>query len=186
MLLNERYNSKSLWHLPSLMILNGCLIIKPRTSQTKFTAYRTAMYLLPRKGSIPTALLLRLSSALSSTLFSVDLLAYQASTSPSSTYLLDIFYQFNQSAYFITVRLCSGRGVNSLDKFFFNYWWSEREASEHYGLFFSSKVDSRNLLLDYTWSLNPMLRLFPSVGFVEVFFDSLQGRMFHQKISYQV
>jgi NADH:ubiquinone oxidoreductase subunit C len=118
----------------------------------------------------------------------VDLLAYQSTPSAANFKLLDVFYFYNRALYCVVFRSGCRRPLTeqSLDRFFFNYWWSERESSEHFGIFFSEKLDSRNLLLDYTWSLNPFLKLFPSAGFVEVFFDSLGGRLFHQKISYQI
>ena len=171
----------------------GCFFIKPVASYTTSIVQRSPLFIVPARVVTQTAAHLRLSSTVSSQIFATDLFAYQTLGGGAATGLVDIFFLYSRASFFTTFRgfkvhtgnsFC--RSPQSLDRFFFNYWWSERESSEHYGLFFTSKQDSRNLLLDYTWSVNPFLKFFPSVGFVEVFFDSLSGRLFHQRVSYQI
>lgn len=186
---SQRLKKKlNFWGLLTLLLTLGCLGLRPRATSAATRRASIFFFAQPAALAIHHALQLRLSSVPPAPIFSVDLLAYQTTPLFNDFSLIDIFYLYNRSAYCVIFRTGAGRPLvaNSLDRFFFNYWWSEREASEHFGLFFPAKVDMRNLLLDYTWSLNPLLKLFPSVGFVEVFFDSLGGRLFHQKITYQI
>lgn len=59
----------------------------------------------------------------------------------------------------------------SMQSYYANANWLERETSEMYGLFFSSKQDTRKLLLDYSKIENPMLKHFPSEGLTDVFYN---------------
>lgn len=61
--------------------------------------------------------------------------------------------------------------IPSIDRYFNNANWLEREASEMYGLFFFYKQDGRKLLLDYSKIENPMLKDFPSEGLTDVFYN---------------
>lgn len=59
----------------------------------------------------------------------------------------------------------------SIDRYYNNAAWLERESSEMYGLFFYFKHDTRKLLLDYSKIENPMLKDFPSEGLSDVFYN---------------
>ena len=43
-----------------------------------------------------------------------------------------------------------------------------------YGINMYGKLDSRNLLLDYTMIENPLLKSYPCVGVTEVFYNPLE------------
>ncbi len=61
--------------------------------------------------------------------------------------------------------------IPSVDRYFLNANWLERESSEMYGVFFFFKRDTRKLLLDYSKVENPLLKDFPSEGFYNVFYN---------------
>lgn len=65
--------------------------------------------------------------------------------------------------------------IYSLDRIFFSFWWLEREASELSGLRFETKLDDRNLLLEYTNNFAPLLKPFPVYGAFEFFYSTFVG-----------
>lgn len=73
----------------------------------------------------------------------------------------------------ITFFLPGGAKVGSIESFYSNANWLEREISEMFGVSYLLKKDSRNLLLDYGSSFNPFLKKFPSTGHAEVVFNPL-------------
>ncbi len=85
-------------------------------------------------------------------------------------------------SYFLKYRwfvLCSinNNELTSVDRFFKNAGWLEREASEMYGVHFSGKMDTRKLLLDYSKIEHPMLKDFPTEGLKDVFYDILDNQI---------
>ena len=69
---------------------------------------------------------------------------------------------------------------NSIDNFFFNASWLERETSEMYGIYFNNKKDHRKLLLDYSIFENPLLKDFPVEGTKQVFFSFFENQVIVQ------
>lgn len=65
--------------------------------------------------------------------------------------------------------------INSIANLFNNAQWVERELSEMFGIFFLRKLDSRNLLLDYSYFGYPLLKVFPVTGNVEIYFNFLNN-----------
>lgn len=90
------------------------------------------------------------------------------------TYLTYQFY-FYQLKIKLTLILINNKQQKqkfiSLQNYFSNANWLERETSEMYGLFFSFKQDTRKLLLDYSKIENPMLKHFPCEGLTDVFYN---------------
>lgn len=72
--------------------------------------------------------------------------------------------------------------VNSISNLFNNSKWVEREISEMFGIFFLNKIDSRNLLLDYSYIGYPLLKLFPITGNIEIYFNFLNNWISYTKI----
>lgn len=60
--------------------------------------------------------------------------------------------------------------VNSV---FLNANWLERELVEFFNVFITNRSDSRNLLLDYNFKGNPLLKNYPTEGYKELFFNYL-------------
>lgn len=59
----------------------------------------------------------------------------------------------------------------SIDNLFFNANWLERELIEFFNIHVFNKIDTRNLLLDYNFTGAPLLKTFPTEGYVELFFN---------------
>jgi NADH:ubiquinone oxidoreductase subunit C len=84
---------------------------------------------------------------------------------------------YNFINYFINCRLLIVFFNDFLTKFFsienafLNSNWPERELIEFFGVEFFFKKDTRNLLLDYTFVGNPLLKTFPTEGYEELYFN---------------
>ena len=87
------------------------------------------------------------------------------------------FYIKQRITFFFNVS--NKNSVLSIENYFSNSNWLEREISEMYGIFFNNKKDSRNLLLDYSILFNPMLKSFPSTGYKEVFYNNLKKNVIY-------
>lgn len=72
--------------------------------------------------------------------------------------------------------------LNSISFLFNNALWVERELSEMFNIYFLNKLDNRNLLLDYSYIGNPLLKSFPMIGNVELFYSYINNWMFYTPI----
>lgn len=61
----------------------------------------------------------------------------------------------------------------SLERVFSNSNWLERELVEFFNINISLRTDTRNLLLDYNFTANPLLKSYPTEGHQEIFFNHL-------------
>lgn len=75
--------------------------------------------------------------------------------------------------------------INSITELFPNSNWLEREISELHGIFFLGKKDLRNLMLPYGDSSSPMQKSFPSIGFKDIYYDSVNDLLLQTNISIQ-
>lgn len=75
----------------------------------------------------------------------------------------------------------TNNSINSIDTFYSNSSWLERETSEMYGVFFPLKKDSRKLLLDYSKIENPLLKDFPCEGLNDVFYNFFFNQVYINK-----
>lgn len=90
--------------------------------------------------------------------------------------LIYYFYLFNYNFKLnIIVYISNLTSINSISNLFSNSLWIERELSEMFGINFLNKFDTRNLLLDYSYVGYPLLKVFPIVGNVEIFFNFLKN-----------
>jgi NADH-quinone oxidoreductase subunit C len=60
--------------------------------------------------------------------------------------------------------------------------WYEREAYDMYGMLFSGHPDLRRLLTDYGFEGHPLRKDFPLTGYVEVRYDSGEGRVVYEPV----
>jgi NADH-quinone oxidoreductase subunit C len=74
----------------------------------------------------------------------------------------------------------------SISELFPNASWLEREVSELSGIVFSNKKDLRNLMLQYGDTTVPFLKTSPSIGFKEMFYDSLNDFLVETPVTVQV
>lgn len=63
--------------------------------------------------------------------------------------------------------------------------WYEREVWDMYGIMFSGHPDLRRLLSDYGFDGHPLRKDFPLTGYVEVRYDSEQGRVVYEPVKLQ-
>ncbi len=102
--------------------------------------------------------------------------ADQLSLSPSY-FNRSIFYNcldYKISARYVFVSFFNNKEViNSLEKVFSNSHWLERELVEFFSVNLTSRSDTRNLLLDYNFTANPLLKTYPTEGHQEIFFNHL-------------
>ena len=61
----------------------------------------------------------------------------------------------------------------SVSDFFYNAHWLERELVEFFNVNIIARSDTRNLLLDYNFTGNPLLKHYPTEGHREIFFNHL-------------
>lgn len=61
----------------------------------------------------------------------------------------------------------------SITPTFSNANWLERELVEFFNIKISDRSDTRNLLLDYNFTANPLLKNYPTEGHQEIFFNHL-------------
>ena len=80
----------------------------------------------------------------------------------------------------------SSSQLKSVSELFANANWLERETSEMSGVNFLMKKDTRNLLLTYGDSSNPLRKSNPSIGFKEIFFDSNSDSLIQTPLTVQL
>jgi NADH:ubiquinone oxidoreductase subunit C len=73
----------------------------------------------------------------------------------------------------------------SIELLFRNARWLEREASEFFGFFFSSKVDRRVLFTIPLFYNSPFRRKYPAIGFYEIFFCPILKKLKFKHLSLQ-
>jgi NADH:ubiquinone oxidoreductase subunit C len=75
--------------------------------------------------------------------------------------------------------------LSSISEIFPNASWLEREVAELNGIPFNNKKDLRNLMLQYGDTTVPFQKASPSIGYKEVFYDSLNDVIVEAPITIQ-
>ena len=78
-----------------------------------------------------------------------------------------------------------GNFVNSIAEVFPNANWLEREVSELHGVAFTNKKDLRNLMLQYGDTTVPFQKSSPSIGYKEIYYDSVSDILIETPITLQ-
>lgn len=126
---------------------------------------------------------LKLSSLFNKT-YLIDIFSYQSLYLKSESnvpYKNVIVYNFhslkNLERFFIfSINYDFDKGVKyrsatSTESLYSSSNWLEREICELSGVFFSTKQDTRNLLLQYGDLSKPFKKHFPSIGYIELNYD---------------
>lgn len=79
----------------------------------------------------------------------------------------------NNSRYIFMYFINSTEKKNSLSDTYSNSNWLERELVEFFNINLTNRTDTRNLLLDYNFTANPLLKNYPTEGHQEIFFNHL-------------
>jgi NADH:ubiquinone oxidoreductase subunit C len=86
------------------------------------------------------------------------------------------FSLFNRVRYTI-IESSSKQPFYSCSTIFKNAIWLEREFLEMYGPLLNTIYDTRNLLLEYSFTDNPMLKTYPTEGFVDIYYDFFRDQL---------
>jgi NADH:ubiquinone oxidoreductase subunit C len=113
------------------------------------------------------------SSSIDTSRYSSSVLDFDAFLKENKHLLFHIFY-FYSICYKITFCFPVNNSIPSIETSYLNANWVERELIEMYGISMYGKLDSRNLLLDYTMIENPLLKSYPCAGITEVFYNPLE------------
>lgn len=92
---------------------------------------------------------------------------------------VDNYYSLSNKLRYTVFESCGKSPTLSVSNLFKNAVWLERELIEMYGTLIKTSYDSRNLLLDYSFTDNPMLKTYPTEGYVDVYYD-----VFRDQLSY--
>lgn len=115
----------------------------------------------------------------------VDTISYKQWPFKIKKYLnnLLVFYTYyyfnakNKLTVFTTNTELNNNSYVSIDKIYNNANWIERETSEMYNILYYFKNDTRRLLLDYSKVENPLMKNYPSAGYVELFYNVFENQV---------
>ena len=63
--------------------------------------------------------------------------------------------------------------LNSFNYLFSSLNWMEREVFDMFGFYFFNHSNLKPILLDYGFNYKPLLKTYPTSGFVEIYFSSI-------------
>lgn len=89
----------------------------------------------------------------------------------------DNYYSIFNRVRYTTIETATNKGLYSSSTFFKNATWLEREFLEMYGATINTIYDTRNLLLEYSFTDNPMLKTYPTEGFVDIYYDFFRDQL---------
>ena len=91
--------------------------------------------------------------------------------------LFNIYYFFFLKIRITTYTYNFNKNYKTIEMFFKNANWLERESSEMFGINFLLKKDNRCLLLDYSKNENPLLKNFPCEGYYDIYYNYLENKL---------
>lgn len=91
------------------------------------------------------------------------------------TYIYIFYMYFYNVKFFFSFSAFYFNKISSISSYFQNAQWPERETAEMVGSFFYNKLDNRKLLLDYSFIGYPLLKIYPSIGFVELMYSFISS-----------
>jgi len=91
--------------------------------------------------------------------------------------LFNVYYFFFLKIRITTYTYNFNKNYKTLEFFFKNSNWLERESSEMFGVNFILKKDNRCLLLDYSKNENPLLKKYPCEGYYDIYYNYLDNKL---------
>ena len=99
------------------------------------------------------------------------------SLSMSRVLRVDNYYSLYNRVRYTTIEASTKKPLYSSASLFKNSVWLEREFLEMYGAVLNTIYDTRNLLLEYSFTDNPMLKTYPTEGFVDIYYDFFRDQL---------
>jgi len=93
-------------------------------------------------------------------------------------YIFYTYYLKLRLTLFTTTSAISTK-IYSIESYYKNSNWLEREISEMFQLNYAYKKDNRNLLLDYSQNEHPMLKDFPTEGYKDLYYDFIEENLMY-------
>jgi NADH:ubiquinone oxidoreductase subunit C len=90
---------------------------------------------------------------------------------------IDNYYSLFNRARYSTIESLSNKPLFSGSVVYKNSIWLEREFTEMYGGIVKSIYDTRNLLLEYSFIENPMVKTYPTEGFLDIYYDFFRDQL---------
>ncbi len=82
----------------------------------------------------------------------------------------------------LKVRLREGETMGSITAIHPSAGWFEREVFDMFGILFTGHDDLRRLLTDYGFQGHPLLKDFPTTGYVELRYDEVEKRVVYEPV----
>jgi NADH-quinone oxidoreductase subunit C len=83
----------------------------------------------------------------------------------------------------VNVRLREGDSAPSITGLHPSAGWFEREVFDMFGIIFSGHADLRRILTDYGFRGHPLLKDFPTTGYIELRFDEVEKRVVYEPVN---
>lgn len=90
---------------------------------------------------------------------------------------IDNYMSLTSRTRYTVIEATSNETLSTGSFFFKNVGWLEREFFEMYGPLYSTIYDKRNLLLEYSFTDNPMLKTYPTEGFTDIYYDFFRDQL---------
>jgi NADH:ubiquinone oxidoreductase subunit C len=90
---------------------------------------------------------------------------------------IDNYYSLFNRARYSTIESASKNPLGSSAFVYKNAVWLERELVEMYGASIHNHHDTRNLLLEYSFTENPLVKTYPTEGFLDIYYDFFRDQL---------
>jgi len=90
---------------------------------------------------------------------------------------LDNYYSLFNRVRYSVIEAASKKPLFSSSVVYKNAVWLERELVEMYGGILNTLYDTRNLLLEYSFTENPLIKTYPTEGFIDIYYDFFRDQL---------
>lgn len=96
------------------------------------------------------------------------------------------FFSVNNNILFFFYPVNKMNCLSSLEKFYRNAWWLEKEVGESFNIFFKKKHDRRSLFLIPLIYQAPLRKLFPVGGFFEITLSQINRNIIWKHLCWSI